>query len=38
MPSQATADKVYDFVDVSRGVEAFLSGMPEAQCTPSWKA
>ena len=27
MPDQATADKAFDFVTVSRGVEAFLSGM-----------
>ena len=28
MPSQATVEKTHDFLDVSRGVEAFLSGMP----------
>ena len=28
MPSKATVGKAYDFLDVSRGVEAFLSGMP----------
>ena len=28
MPSKATVEKSYDFLDVSRGVEAFLSGMP----------
>ena len=28
MPSKATVEKTYDFLDVSRGVEAFLSGMP----------
>ena len=30
MPSKATVEKSYDFLDVSRGVEAFLSGMPAA--------
>ena len=30
MPSKATVGKAYDFLDVSRGVEAFLSGMPAA--------
>jgi len=30
MPSRATVEKAYDFLDVSRGVEAFLSGMPAA--------
>ena len=30
MPSKATVQKSYDFLDVSRGVEAFLSGMPGA--------
>lgn len=30
MPSKATVEKAYDFLDVSRGVEAFLSGMPAA--------
>ena len=28
MPSKATVEKTFDFLDVSRGVEAFLSGMP----------
>ena len=28
MPSKGTVEKTYDFLDVSRGVEAFLSGMP----------
>jgi hypothetical protein len=28
MPSKATVEKAYDFLDVSRGVEAFLSGVP----------
>ena len=28
MPSQATVEKTYDFLDVSRGVETFLNGMP----------
>ena len=28
MPSPATVAKTYDFLDVSRGVETFLSGMP----------
>lgn len=30
MPSEATVNKAYDFLDLSRGVEAFLSGMPAA--------
>lgn len=30
MPTQGTVKKVYDFLDFSRGVEAFLSGMPAA--------
>lgn len=28
MPNEATVKKVYDFLDLSRGVEAFLNGMP----------
>ena len=28
MPSEATVQKTYDFLDLSRGVEAFLNGMP----------
>jgi len=28
MPSETTVEKTYDFLDVSRGVEAFLSGIP----------
>ena len=28
MPSEATVQKSFDFLDLSRGVEAFLSGMP----------
>lgn len=28
MPSEATVKKAYDFLDLSRGVEAFLNGMP----------
>jgi hypothetical protein len=28
MPSEATVKKVYDFLDLSRGVSAFLNGMP----------
>ncbi len=28
MPSEKTVKKVYDFLDVSRGVEVFLNGMP----------
>ncbi|MDF7822700.1 DUF1254 domain-containing protein [Pontiellaceae bacterium B12227] len=28
MPSEATVQKSFDFLDVSRGVETFLSGMP----------
>ncbi len=30
MPNNATIEKTYDFLDVSRGVEAFLSGIPAA--------
>lgn len=30
MPSKATVDKSYDFIDLSRATEAFLSGMPAA--------
>lgn len=30
MPSEATVQKSLDFLDLSRGVEAFLSGMPAA--------
>ena len=30
MPSKATVAKSYDFLDLARGVEAFLSGMPAA--------
>jgi len=30
MPSKATVDKCYDFIDLSRGSEAFLSGIPAA--------
>lgn len=30
MPSQATVKKTYDFLDFSRGVETFLSGIPAA--------
>ncbi len=30
MPDEATVKKVYDNLDFSRGVEAFLSGMPAA--------
>ncbi|PSH65696.1 hypothetical protein CU102_19590 [Phyllobacterium brassicacearum] len=30
LPDQATVQKVYDNIDFSRGVEAFLSGMPAA--------
>jgi hypothetical protein len=30
MPNQATVKKAYDFLDFSRGVEAFLNGMPAA--------
>ncbi len=29
-PDEATVEKVYDFLDLSRGVEAFLSGIPAA--------
>ena len=28
MPSESTVKKAYDFLDLSRGVEAFLNGMP----------
>ena len=28
MPSEATVKKTYDFLDLSRGVETFLNGMP----------
>ncbi|NEP87563.1 MAG: DUF1254 domain-containing protein [Okeania sp. SIO2C2] len=30
MPSEATVQKTYDFIDVSRGVDAFLNGIPAA--------
>ena len=30
MPSESTVNKAYDFLDLSRGVEAFLNGMPAA--------
>nr|WP_231616146.1 DUF1254 domain-containing protein [Novipirellula artificiosorum] len=30
MPSESTAKKTYDFLDLSRGVDAFLNGMPAA--------
>ncbi|MFT5699171.1 MAG: hypothetical protein ACI8ZB_002028 [Desulforhopalus sp.] len=30
MPSEATVQKTYEFLDLSRGVSAFLSGMPAA--------
>jgi hypothetical protein len=30
MPDKATVKKAYDFLDFSRGVEAFLNGMPAA--------
>jgi hypothetical protein len=30
MPSKSTVQKAYDFLDLSRGVEAFLNGMPAA--------
>ena len=30
VPSRATADKVYDFMDTSRAADAFLKGMPAA--------
>ena len=29
-PSESTAEKVYDFLDLSRGVETFLNGIPAA--------
>jgi hypothetical protein len=28
MPTEATVQKTYDFLDLSRGVQAFLNGMP----------
>ena len=30
MPSEATVEKGYDFIDLARGAEAFLSGIPVA--------
>ena len=30
LPSESTVEKVYDFLDVSRGVQAFLNGIPAA--------
>ncbi|MDH5314988.1 MAG: DUF1254 domain-containing protein [Gemmatimonadota bacterium] len=30
MPSKATVEKAYDFLDTSRGAEAFLNGIPAA--------
>lgn len=30
LPSEATVKKTYDFLDVSRGVQTFLTGMPAA--------
>ena len=30
MPSKATVEKVYDYLDLMRGVETFLNGMPAA--------
>ena len=30
MPGESTVTKTYDFLDLSRGVEAFLNGMPAA--------
>lgn len=30
MPSKATVEKVYDFLDYSRGAEVFLNGIPAA--------
>ena len=30
MPSEETVNKTYDFIDLSRGVDAFLDGMPAA--------
>ena len=30
MPSESTVQRAYDFLDLSRGVEAFLNGMPAA--------
>ena len=28
MPSEATVEKTFDFLDLTRGVETFLNGMP----------
>ena len=33
MPSESTIKKIYDVLDLSRGVEAFLNGMP---ATPTY--
>ena len=30
VPSRATADKAYDFMDTARAADAFLKGMPAA--------
>ena len=30
MPSEATVQKTFDFLDLARGVEVFLNGMPAA--------
>jgi hypothetical protein len=30
MPSESTVQKAYDFLDLSRGVQAFLNGIPAA--------
>ena len=30
LPSEETVKKIYDFLDVSRGVDVFLNGMPAA--------
>ena len=38
MPSQATVEKAYDFLDVSREPEAFFSGVPGLPSTTSGSA
>ncbi len=37
LPSEATVKKVYDFLDLSRGVHAFLNGMPQRLCMACWR-
>jgi hypothetical protein len=41
LPSKATVEKTHDFLDVARGVEAFLSGIPATSiyaAMEGWKA